>query len=70
MATALEDAGAIGGQEGADMKQIVVFGATGYTGRLVVAALTGRGLRPLLAGRNQRRRGWSTRIVSQQRARN
>ena len=39
------------------MKQIVVFGATGYTGRLVVAALTGRGLRPMLAGRSQQRLG-------------
>ncbi len=37
------------------MKQIVVFGATGYTGRLVVAALAGRGLRPVLAGRSQQR---------------
>jgi short subunit dehydrogenase-like uncharacterized protein len=37
------------------MKQMVVFGATGYTGRLVVAALTRRGLRPLLAGRSQQR---------------
>ena len=39
------------------MKQIVVFGATGYTGRLVVAALTGRGLRPMLAGRSEQRLG-------------
>jgi short subunit dehydrogenase-like uncharacterized protein len=31
---------------------IVVFGATGYTGRLVADALSGRGERPMLAGRN------------------
>src|SRR4029450_1085000 len=51
----LRIAGAIGDQEGAGTKQIVVFGATGYTGRLVVAALAGRGLRPVLAGRSQQR---------------
>ena len=34
------------------MPRIVVFGATGYTGRLVVGSLLGRGQRPLLAGRN------------------
>ena len=33
--------------------RIVLFGATGYTGRLVSEALAGRGARPLLAGRNQ-----------------
>jgi short subunit dehydrogenase-like uncharacterized protein len=32
--------------------RIVIFGATGYTGRLVAAALRKRGARPLLAGRN------------------
>lgn len=32
--------------------RIVVFGATGYTGRLVCEALVGRGVRPVLAGRN------------------
>ena len=32
--------------------RIVVFGATGYTGRLVSAALVARGARPVLAGRN------------------
>lgn len=32
--------------------QIVVFGATGYTGGLVVGALLRRGLRPVLAGRD------------------
>jgi len=31
--------------------RIVVFGATGYTGRLTVAALAARGVRPVLAGR-------------------
>jgi short subunit dehydrogenase-like uncharacterized protein len=32
--------------------RIVVFGATGYTGRLVSEALVARGARPVLAGRN------------------
>jgi len=32
--------------------KIVVFGASGYTGRLVVGSLLARGLRPLLAGRS------------------
>jgi short subunit dehydrogenase-like uncharacterized protein len=32
--------------------RIVLFGATGYTGRLTAEALVGRGERPLLAGRN------------------
>jgi short subunit dehydrogenase-like uncharacterized protein len=32
--------------------RIVLFGATGYTGRLVAAALVDRGARPVLAGRN------------------
>jgi short subunit dehydrogenase-like uncharacterized protein len=32
--------------------RIVVFGATGYTGRLVSEALLARGSRPVLAGRN------------------
>lgn len=32
--------------------QIVVFGATGYTGGLVIDALLRRGLRPVLAGRS------------------
>jgi short subunit dehydrogenase-like uncharacterized protein len=32
--------------------RIVAFGATGYTGRLVTAALVARGHRPVLAGRN------------------
>nr|WP_231707954.1 saccharopine dehydrogenase NADP-binding domain-containing protein [Arthrobacter caoxuetaonis] len=31
---------------------IIVFGATGYTGRLVVESLLKRGVRPVLAGRN------------------
>ena len=35
--------------------RVVVFGATGYTGRLAVAALAGRGARPLLAGRDPER---------------
>ncbi|HET8673921.1 MAG TPA: saccharopine dehydrogenase NADP-binding domain-containing protein, partial [Thermoleophilaceae bacterium] len=33
--------------------RIVVFGATGYTGRLVVEALAGRGVQPILAARNR-----------------
>src|SRR5437588_1053220 len=35
--------------------RIVVFGATGYTGRLVVEALVARGARPVLAARNVER---------------
>ncbi|HEY2604086.1 MAG TPA: saccharopine dehydrogenase NADP-binding domain-containing protein [Thermoleophilaceae bacterium] len=34
------------------MRPIVLFGATGYTGRLVADALVKRGARPLLAARN------------------
>jgi len=34
------------------MTRIVVFGATGYTGRLTAAALVARGARPVLAGRD------------------
>jgi short subunit dehydrogenase-like uncharacterized protein len=34
------------------MSRIVVFGATGYTGRLVTEALLARGARPVLAGRS------------------
>src|SRR4051794_36297329 len=37
------------------MTRIVVFGATGYTGRLIAEALVGRGERPVLAGRNAQR---------------
>ena len=35
--------------------RIVLFGATGYTGRLVAEALVARGQRPLLAGRDPER---------------
>jgi short subunit dehydrogenase-like uncharacterized protein len=35
--------------------RIVLFGATGYTGRLAAEALTGRGLRPVLAARSAER---------------
>ncbi|HEU0025391.1 MAG TPA: saccharopine dehydrogenase NADP-binding domain-containing protein [Thermoleophilaceae bacterium] len=35
--------------------RIVLFGATGYTGRLVAEAMVGRGLRPVLAARNAER---------------
>lgn len=34
------------------MSKIVLFGATGYTGRLTAAALVARGIRPVLAARN------------------
>lgn len=34
---------------------ITVFGATGYTGRLVVGELLARGVRPLIAGRNEQK---------------
>jgi short subunit dehydrogenase-like uncharacterized protein len=34
-----------------DAGRVVVFGATGFTGRLLAHALVGRGLRPVLAGR-------------------
>ncbi len=34
------------------MSRIVLFGATGYTGRLIAEALVGRGERPVLAGRH------------------
>jgi short subunit dehydrogenase-like uncharacterized protein len=37
--------------------RIVVFGATGYTGRLTAEALIARGARPLLAGRSASRLG-------------
>jgi short subunit dehydrogenase-like uncharacterized protein len=36
-------------------RKIVLFGATGYTGRLVAEDLIGRGARPVLAGRNAAR---------------
>lgn len=35
------------------MSRIVLFGATGYTGRLAAHALVKRGAKPLLAGRNR-----------------
>ena len=35
--------------------RIVIFGATGYTGRLVAERLVARGERPVLAGRDERR---------------
>lgn len=34
------------------MPEIVLFGATGYTGRLTARAMAARGLKPVLAGRN------------------
>ena len=38
-------------------KRIVLFGATGYTGRLVAERLAAQGARPVLAGRDERRLG-------------
>lgn len=35
------------------MPEIVLFGATGYTGRLTARAMAARGLTPVLAGRNE-----------------
>lgn len=32
---------------------ILIYGANGYTGRLVVERALARGLRPILAGRNR-----------------
>ena len=34
------------------MPEIVLFGATGYTGALTARAMVDRGLAPVLAGRN------------------
>ena len=39
------------------ISRIVVFGATGYTGRLVAERLAARGARPVLAGRDENRLG-------------
>ena len=36
-------------------KRIVVFGATGFTGRLIAERLVGAGVRPVLAGRSAQR---------------
>src|SRR4051794_662235 len=36
-------------------RRIVLFGATGYTGRLTAESLVGAGARPVLAGRNRGR---------------
>src|SRR4051812_24197687 len=36
-------------------KRIVVFGATGYTGRLIAERLVAAGVRPVLAGRSSER---------------
>jgi len=33
-------------------QRIVVFGATGYTGRLIAERLVAQGVRPVLAGRS------------------
>lgn len=44
----------IDGQPQQRTARIVLFGATGYTGRLTAKSLVARGLRPVLAGRNAR----------------
>ena len=36
-------------------ERIVLFGATGYTGRLTAEAMVERGMRPVLAARNRER---------------
>lgn len=38
-----------------DMKQLMIYGATGYTGRMVAQQARDAGLRPILAGRDQAR---------------
>lgn len=38
-----------------DQPQLMIYGATGYTGRLVAAEAIAQGLRPVLAGRNARK---------------
>ena len=38
-----------------DLPPVAVLGATGHTGRFVVAELLARGLRPILAGRSMKR---------------
>ncbi len=43
------------GTPAAMTSRIVVFGATGYTGRLVAERLAAQGARPVLAGRDERR---------------
>ena len=45
------------GTPAAMTSRIVVFGATGYTGRLVAERLAAQGARPVLAGRDERRLG-------------
>ena len=37
-------------------QRIVIFGATGYTGRLIAERLVAQGVRPALAGRSLSRR--------------
>ena len=38
-----------------DAARVVLFGASGYTGRLTAVAMAAAGLRPLLAGRSRER---------------
>lgn len=47
--------GRAGYRSGMANPRIVLFGATGFTGRLTAEALVARGVRPLLAGRDQTR---------------
>ena len=35
-----------------ELSVLLIYGSTGYTGRLIVAEALARGLRPTLAGRN------------------
>ena len=37
------------------MARVVLFGATGYTGRLVAEAMVARGMQPVLAARGRER---------------
>ena len=41
--------------EGAGTGRVVLFGATGYTGRLTAEAMVAAGVRPVLAGRDRGR---------------
>ena len=49
--------------------RIVLFGATGYTGRLVAEAMVERGLRPVLAARSAERLRASWRASSEESSR-
>ena len=40
--------------DGADLKNFLVYGSYGYTGNLIVEQAIKEGLRPLLAGRDEK----------------